>query len=221
MVISKNYFKTTDSSAKKAWISLPDQCPMCHVAIEPIYLYDKYSEETDTFNAFLFCNYCKRPFISAYTNPSYSSDNPSVATLFPKFHIPMKFEKCINDLSSSFCDIYNQALQAESENLTQISGIGYRKALEFLIKDFCIYKFPDKEEKIKSSFLSTVINDYIDSLKIQNLAKACAWLGNDETHYVRKYEDKDINDLKRFIKATVAFITYELTSDEAEEFVNS
>ena len=32
---------------------------------------------------------------------------------------------------------------------------------------------------------------------------------------------KEINDLKRFIDATVAFITYELISDEAEELVNS
>ena len=40
-------------------------------------------------------------------------------------------------------------------------------------------------------------------------------------NYIKKFEDKDINDLKRFIDATVAFITYELISDEAEQLVNS
>ena len=35
-----------------------------------------------------------------------------------------------------FLTIYNQSLSAEDNNLDQIAGIGYRKALEFLIKDY-------------------------------------------------------------------------------------
>ena len=90
-----------------------------------------------------------------------------------------------------------------------------------MIKDYCIYRHNDEEEKIKKQLLGQVISKFIDSTKILNLSKASAWIGNDETHYIRKFEDKDINDLKRFIDATVAFITYELISDEAEELVNS
>lgn len=63
--------------------------------------------------------------------------------------------------------------------------------------------------------------NYTNERKIKNLAKASIWIGNDETHYVRKYEDKDIKDLKRFISATVAYITYELIADSAQEFVNN
>ena len=106
-------------------------------------------------------------------------------------------------------------------NLNEIAGIGYRKALEFLIKDYCIDKNKEQEEKIKKEPLSQVITNYILSDKIKNFAKASIWIGNDETHYVRKYEDKDIKDLKRFISATVAYITYELIADSAQEFVNN
>ena len=42
--------------------------------------------------------------------------------------------------------------------------------------------------------------------------------GNDETHYVRKWEGKDINDLKKLISMTIAWIEIEqLTVDLAKE----
>ena len=99
--------------------------------------------------------------------------------------------------------------------------MGYRKALEFLIKDYCIYRHNNDEQKIKSMFLSQVIEKYVDSDKIKNLSKVSAWLGNDETHYVKKFDDKDINDLKKFINATVYFISYDLVSDTADDLVSS
>lgn len=45
-------------------------------------------------------------------------------------------------------------------NLNEIARIGYRKALEFLIKDYCIDKNKE-EEKIKKEPLSQVIINYI------------------------------------------------------------
>lgn len=38
-------------------------------------------------------------------------------------------------VSPQFVEIYNQAKAAESFQLDQITGLGLRKALEFLIKD--------------------------------------------------------------------------------------
>ena len=115
----------------------------------------------------------------------------------------------------------NQSYASEIYELNQLSGMGYRKALEFLIKDYCISKHPDKEQEIKDTMLSPVIKAYISDVKIFNLATASTWLGNDETHYTRKHEDKDINDLKAFINTVVAYINYELIAEEAEQLVNS
>ena len=69
--------------------------------------------------------------------------------------------------------------------------------------------------------LAQCITNYIDDKKIQKLAKVSIWLGNDETHYIKKFEDKDINDLKRFIDTTVYFILYNLNVDEADDIINS
>lgn len=48
------------------------------------------------------------------------------------------------------------------------------------------------------------------------------WLGNDETHYYRRWEDKDINDLKLLIKLTANWIEIkELTKNYSEDMLNS
>jgi hypothetical protein len=112
----------------------------------------------------------------------------------------------INSISPSFSEIYNQASFAEAANLDKISGVGYRKALEFLIKDYCIVLNPDKEKEIKTTFLGRIIGNFVSDPNIKACAERAAWLGNDETHYVRKWQDKDINDLKELIRLTMQWI---------------
>jgi hypothetical protein len=55
---------------------------------------------------------------------------------------------------------------------------------------------------------------YIKSEQIKGIAKRAAWLGNDETHYVRKWEDKDLNDLKKLITLTLHWIEIETLTEE-------
>jgi len=104
--------------------------------------------------------------------------------------------------------IYNEAFQAEQYRLTQICGPGYRKALEFLIKDYAIKKHPTKEQTILKEQLMPCITNYtIDNIK--KVAKRAAWLGNDETHYIRKWENNDLQDLKKLVELTVHWIEME------------
>lgn len=87
-------------------------------------------------------------------------------------------------------------------------------------KDYLIYRFPEKTDEIKRKLLGSVIKDYIDDQVLQQLAQATAWIGNDETHYIRKHTDKDLQDLKNFLKATIRFLEYQLTILDAQELVN-
>ena len=57
--------------------------------------------------------------------------------------------------------------------------------------------------------LGHCIDTYISNPSVKAVAKRAAWLGNDETHYVRKWEGKDINDLKGLISMTVSWIELE------------
>ena len=205
-----------------------NKCPICKSSIAPVEKSKFFNSDSKMYFFMFECPACNKGFITHYnyTNERKIKNDISYNMLklvnsYPKVPELHQFDENIKKLSSNFCEIFNQAYVAEQMNLNEIAGIGYRKALEFLIKDYCIDKNKEQEEKIKKEPLSQVITNYILSDKIKNLAKASIWIGNDETHYVRKYEDKDIKDLKRFISATVAYITYELIADSAQEFVNN
>jgi len=90
--------------------------------------------------------------------------------------------------------------------LDQIAGVGYRKALEFLVKDYCILLDPTSRDAIQNEFLGATIDRRVTESNVKQCAKRAAWLGNDETHYVRKWEDKDISDLKILIALTMNWI---------------
>ena len=96
----------------------------------------------------------------------------------------------------------------------EIAGVGYRKALEFLIKDYCIHKTPEKSDIIKRTNLGSVIENFVEDTNIKNCAKRATWLGNDETHYTKKWEDRDISDLKILIKLSCGWINSNLLTEK-------
>jgi hypothetical protein len=89
-------------------------------------------------------------------------------------------------ISSDFEMIYQQAYWAENEGLDQISGIGYRRALEFLVKDYCKIKNPSDKVEIENMSLAQCIKNYIDYPKLKTVTERAAWLGNDQAHYIQK-----------------------------------
>jgi hypothetical protein len=97
-------------------------------------------------------------------------------------------------------------MNAEDRGWKLIAGPGYRKALEFLIKDYLCRLHSTEAEKIKGMTLAACIAEYVDHAKLKAMAARAAWLGNDETHYVRKWEEKDLDDLKTLVNLTVHWI---------------
>lgn len=110
------------------------------------------------------------------------------------------FPHTINSISSKFETIYREAAKAEAIELKEICGMGYRKAFEFLLIDFLIYRnilSYDKAEKITS--LKEYINFLKDEDVIHKLLGFTSWVGNEFCHYFRKHPDKEIADLKEMI----------------------
>ncbi|MDD6467094.1 MAG: hypothetical protein PUF50_02820, partial [Erysipelotrichaceae bacterium] len=89
-----------------------------------------------------------------------------------------------------------------------------------LVKDYAIHIHPEDQEDILSKTLGNVIEKYIDNKRIKSLAKASAWIGNDETHYQRKNEDYNVQHLKSFIHAATSFIDSDLEAIKADEFTS-
>lgn len=195
------------------------KCPFCGVINIPEYLFEKNVERSDFFNVFTQCTNptCRNMFITQFSTVGVRK--PVFTKILPTA-LPEKrtFSNIISELSPNFCEIYNQAYIAEQTNLMQICGTGYRKSLEFLIKDYLISTLPeDQHEAIKNKFLNNCIRDNISNINIKTVASRAVWLGNDETHYTRKWEDKDINDLKSIIELTLHWIESEIRTQKLLE----
>lgn len=193
-------------------LQTPDKCPRCHNKIHATIIYSYVGKEQKICQSIFLCpnQTCQELFIGSY-NLAQQSDiqgrYPGVlANIAPWKAVKGNFPLTIERISPNFVEIYDQALVAESHNLFQLVGIGLRKSLEFLIKDFAVSEYPDKEIEIRGTLLGSCINEYVIDASVKECAKRATWLGNDETHYVRKWEDKDINDLKLLVKLTVNWI---------------
>lgn len=192
---------------------VPVECPYCHISqIPTIYCGARF--KSSHFVLFCRCtnSECRIPF-----NISYDQNKLEFSSIKQGKLIRREFADEIKGISDQFSSIYNEAFAAEQMDLDQITGAGYRKALEFLIKDYLIYLRPENAENIKTKLLGNCINDDVDDSRIKEVAKRAAWLGNDETHYVRKWVSKDVSHLKAMIDLCIHWIEAEITTKKMIE----
>ncbi|MGK0551932.1 DUF4145 domain-containing protein [Enterococcus faecalis] len=210
--------------------NLSDNCPHCKNFIQPIVIHGRAQNivEMKTENkvaVMLQCpnEKCKQFFLDWFSIVVNSSMSIETITDLVYTYSPVlenDLPKDIEIIFPDFTKIYNQSIGAEVYKLDQIAGIGYRKSLEFLIKDYAIRLHPQKIDSIKQDYLKDVISKYFgDFPKLQSLATAASWIGNDETHFVRKHEDKDIESMKKFIKSAAMYIATDMDADEAKKFI--
>ena len=198
---------------------VPDTCPICHTSVFPKVLVGTMPRETHLQIIFQCTKVeCQKFFIGNYDrNPK---GNFGYGQSEPKTPQKALLPEVIQKISPAFVEVYHQALASEALELSQLTGIGLRKALEFLIKDFAISRIEKDEEEekkemeIRSMFLGGCIKKYIDDPRLRATAHRASWLGNDETHYTRRWAEKDIEDLKVLIRLTINWVENVLLTDE-------
>jgi hypothetical protein len=194
----------------------PDKCLLCNSTLY------------HTASAFLDGDTVYR--ISSCTATTCKKKNVLVYKYYPARHyhyrfvqqqisvpIPNKFPEVtgkVAKLSPQFVEVYAQALATEQLNLTQVTGLALRKSLEFLVKDYSIAHYPKDREAIQKKPLAQCIEDYINDHYLKETAKRATWLGNDETHYNRRWQDHDLEDLKILIRLTIGWLHNALLTDE-------
>jgi hypothetical protein len=188
----------------------PDTCSLCHRGIDARFsdLANFIAGANGRLELIFQCplENCQSFFIARYFKNSFSGDYFQYSYSVPRERLGHEFAESIKTISPSFCAIANEAMNAEHRGWKLIAGPGFRKALEFLVKDYLCRLHPAESEKIKGMALAACIANYVDHVKLKAMAARAAWLGNDETHYVRKWEDKDLSDLKIIIELTVHWI---------------
>lgn len=220
-------FKTQDDNyIKEVKIELPNSCLHCHQIMRPSvvgnYTDSFSSDEILHLGVLLKCTNCGKFFGVEYQATKMNHYNYAEAQLINYSYskeIKTYLPKEIEEISSTFVEIYRQSLTAEAYDLFEIAGVGFRKSAEFLLKDFASSENPDDTEKIKKIPLMQVITTYFKNTPLYDVAKAVAWIGNDETHYVRKHSDKDREDLKEFIGIACNMVTMKYGAIKATRFI--
>lgn len=206
-------------------LELPSKCPICETGYANLPLISYFIQsDSSCFAATIYslhlCPHCEKCFMVTYSaSGNYNCLETKISEIFPHPESCTKFPLRISDLSPKFVEIYLQAEKAENSGLSEICGLGYRKALEFLLKDFAIHTHPELAEQIKSAPLNQCIKKYISAENIRTLAERSAWLGNDEAHYIKKHNDRDVSDMKSFVEACVYFISMTLVTEDASSMV--
>lgn len=209
------YSYINDKSELDELKTLPDYCPLCKKSITPSFVL-LHKKNDDRYELLCKCpnNECDSLFFSVYEPESVFTPFDQLYELnyyYPHSRSYKNFPDEITHLSPDFIEIYSQAHHAEQEKLDLICGVAYRKSLEYVLKDYIISLYPEEEEKIKKIHsIQHCINQYINDSDIKDMAERATWLGNDETHYIRKWRDKDINDLKNLIDLTIYFISMKI-----------
>ena len=202
---------TTDNTCHRCGCALPDQNPKAFFTVN--------NNQINVYLVF-YCPRCRKAFMYEHRALFRSGYDTSInvvgriSSIYPDEKAPTAFVEDIEKISPKFVEIYNQSECAETQGLSEVCGVGYRKAVEFLIKDYLCNEFPDDKDTIAGEPLAASIKRISDK-RIQALASRSAWLGNDETHYTRKHEEYNVSDLKNFIHAMVYFLQSELTLREA------
>lgn len=195
-------------------------CPYCNKAIFPEIKTASFSNKKNYANCIMSCPACSEEFFVKFrrdeTRASFVYDYYEVLP-FPKpqINLPADFQ----ELFPEFYKIYLEAAQAESYNLLEICGMGYRKALEALVKQYATELFPEQAEAIQNEMLMPTIKRFA-SPKIITLATAATWLGNDHAHLVTKHPDYDLEALKTFINVLCQYIQSEKEIDKAAELIS-
>lgn len=230
-VFSYDHDKNTTFS-EQIFINEPRQCMHCHETGKQNYITGMVTDGGhDNFDSiYLFtCALCSSTTVHFSAiwyeqNLDFSSSAHHTLRTFPPKK--EKLETISIDLQKQFPDffaIYSQSNKAEKEGLDQIAGMGYRKALEFLVTDYLLaYPVNGVEEdwlKDPNTSLGNKILK-IESTRIKNLARAISFIGNDETHYSRRHPEHDVESMKAFIRVLLSEIQNEIDYKNAEALIN-
>lgn len=189
----------------------PAQCPYCGLGCDPLILnHNLVSPFTSRPPHFVFlvlqCTACKKLFTATYMVENAHS---SLCCMTPE-HSDVFSDEQLENLSPRFIEMYNQALRAKDNGDLNLAAIGYRTALEILVKDYAINELHEPREKVVNKKLFPAISEYLPANTLIKAADVIRILGNDHTHYERKYPEFDFKLLQEYMDIFINLVRVRL-----------
>ncbi len=150
------------------------------------------------------CTHCAKCYLVVY-KVDRKNKNTYFAEYYPQETASYENE-ILSNVSPQFIESYNQALRAELRGDIELAAIGYRKALERVVKDYAINELGAAPEEVVGKNLCMAIADYLDEKNLVATADVVRILGNDYAHYQRKYPEHDFTLLKEYMVIFVKMV---------------
>ena len=193
-------------------LPVPCICPHCGVVMVPAEIVRTSVTRPKTYYIFVLrTNCCDNHFLALYTHDNGTRRFTYLA------HYPNQVPLVLPDslsFSQRFVDLYAQAHTAELNGHIELAGSGYRNALEVLVKDYAIKYLQESESEVSQMFLGSAIEKYMPGVSLKNSADIVRLLGNDCTHYQRKYTELGFEVLKRYMQIFINYVDAEIVSRE-------
>ena len=186
----------------------PITCPRCGIGTDgPIVNGNKTKYGLDSSWAVVIsitCTHCEQSFLALY---EISVDKSSLNYLgcYPA-PSGTELHAGLSQLSPRFAAMHKQSERAELDGLHEIAAIGYRTALEILVKDFAINELKLDPKDVARKKLAAAIGSYLHQENLVKTADVVRLLGNDFTHYQREYPEHDFTVLKRYYKIFIDLV---------------
>ena len=175
----------------------PMSCPYCGIHTDTAETVAQHFLLTGTQRALVVgcrCTRCKKQFLAVYIE---EDNRLTLNTIIPVADAD-EVHPGLKTVSPEFERIHQQSYRAELRGDIDIAAVGYRTALEVLIKDFAIRELGEEEEEVASKKLAQAIEDYSGTVGMKNAENVVRKLGNDYTHYRKKYEPFGFMELKHY-----------------------
>ena len=201
---------TTDfggRGASRRFAEVPENCPLCHHHIDPRRLTANATSSDNTAVDFAFqCPRaeCRHVFVGQYRlGPDGEYDLLSVSPLTARRE---DFSPEIRAFCPPFVEVHHQAQEAEARGLHQLAAMGFRNALELLVKEHAMREDPEAAEAIWTMPLGACVARYVADPTIQACAARAAWLDDGDALHLRHWESRDPTELRTLVRLTVNWL---------------
>lgn len=182
------------------------RCPYCKTHTDSGYTDKRFFRLSDKFTFFVVvqrCTCCDKLFAGMYT-----IENGIAGTLgaYPTAAAVDDVDPILADCSPRFAELYQQANACYARGYIDLAGMGFRAALECLVKDFAIKYKNIPKTKAADKHLDKAISEYLGDIPLRNAADVVRMLGNDYSHFKRKYENYDIETLLDYMNTLCSLL---------------
>lgn len=187
----------------------PSTCPFCGIETDATTLsvsQINYKADSWLYVVAYKCTLCQKRFVGLYEKIKVNGhEKLDYIEVLPR-QAGKELPECLAVISPRFIEVHKEAEGAESFGFTDLAAMGYRKALEILVKDFAISELGKTEEEVAAKKLEVAIGLYLQQEELVKTADVVRILGNDHTHYKEKYPDFDFTLLKHYYEIFLKLI---------------